>query len=104
MTSSASTSMTSSQPIISAETQDLQGPHALRVHLQMLDRGTKTIQNKSAPENAGTKHLAYSLSVTFPGIDLSATRSGTSHIAFQAIPASRRIIRRGSGEYQIAGI
>jgi transposase len=34
------------------------GPHALRIHPQMLDFPARTIQTQSAPENAGTKHLA----------------------------------------------
>ena len=38
--------------------EDPEGPHALRIHLQMLDFPARTIQTQSAPENAGTKHLA----------------------------------------------
>ena len=37
--------------------QDPQGPHALRIHLQNLDKRAKTIQTQSDPSNAGTKHL-----------------------------------------------
>ena len=37
--------------------EDPEGPHSLRVHLQMLDFPARTIQTQSAPENAGTKHL-----------------------------------------------
>ena len=40
-------------------TEDPQGPHALRIHLQMLDKRARTIQPKPAPSNAGTKHLGY---------------------------------------------
>ena len=37
--------------------EDPQGPHALRIHLQMLDYPARTIQTQSDPSNAGTKHL-----------------------------------------------
>ena len=37
--------------------EDPEGPHALRIHLQMLDFRARTIQTQSAPANAGTKHL-----------------------------------------------
>jgi hypothetical protein len=34
--------------------EDSEGPHALRIHLQMLDFPARTIQTQSAPANAGT--------------------------------------------------
>jgi transposase len=37
--------------------EDPEGPHALRIHLQMLDFPARTIQTQSAPANAGTKQL-----------------------------------------------
>jgi hypothetical protein len=37
--------------------QDPQRPHAIPVHLQMLDFGPEKIQPGSTPSNAGTKHL-----------------------------------------------
>ena len=37
--------------------QDPARPHALRVHLQNLDYRASTLQARSAPPNAGTKHL-----------------------------------------------
>ena len=42
---------------ISATPEDPQRPHALRVHLQTLDFRAGTIYPRSAPPNAGTKHL-----------------------------------------------
>ena len=36
----------------------LQGPHALRVHLQSLDNRARAVHAQPAPPNAGTKHLA----------------------------------------------
>lgn len=38
------------------QAQDPQGPHALRVHLQNMGRPARTLQVKSDPANAGTKH------------------------------------------------
>ena len=38
-------------------TEDPAWPHTIRIHLQMLENRTRTIQIKSAPSNAGTKHL-----------------------------------------------
>jgi hypothetical protein len=43
-------------------TEDPEGPHALRIYLQILDFPVGTIQTKSAPENAGTKQ-----GTVFPG-------------------------------------
>src|SRR3974390_2950941 len=40
-----------------ATAQDPQGSDALRVHLQMLDTRAGSIQSRSTPSNAGTKHL-----------------------------------------------
>src|SRR3954451_3026987 len=37
--------------------EDLEGSHTLRVHLQMLDKRTQTLQARSNPPNAGTKQL-----------------------------------------------
>ena len=37
--------------------QDPQRPHAIRVHLQMLDNTARTFHTQPAPSNAGTKHL-----------------------------------------------
>ena len=45
-------------PTTSLPTEDPQGPHALRVHLQGMDQQSRTIQSQSAPANAGTKHLS----------------------------------------------
>src|SRR4029077_13623197 len=42
-----------------AAAEDPQGSHALRIHLQIPDSPARTIQTQPAPENAGTKHLAY---------------------------------------------
>jgi hypothetical protein len=39
------------------QAKDLEGAHTLRVHLQNLDKRAKTIQARSSPSNAGTKHL-----------------------------------------------
>jgi hypothetical protein len=39
------------------QAQDPQRPHAIPVHLQMLDFGPEKIQPGSTPSNAGTKHL-----------------------------------------------
>ena len=41
----------------SAKAQDAEGPHALRIHLQKLDRRTRKVQPKPNPSNAGTKRL-----------------------------------------------
>lgn len=38
--------------------EDPQRPHALRVHLQMLDTGSTPLHIRSAPSNPGTKHLS----------------------------------------------
>ena len=35
-----------------------QRPHTLRSHLQSMDQRAKSIQTRSDPSNAGTKHLA----------------------------------------------
>ena len=37
--------------------QDPQRPHAIRIHLQALDKGARQIHTRSAPSNAGTKYL-----------------------------------------------
>jgi transposase-like protein len=42
-------------------TQNPQGPHAVRIHLQNLDNRTRTIHNRPDPSNAGTKHLVRAL-------------------------------------------
>src|SRR6476661_7583686 len=39
------------------QTQDAEGPYPLRVHLQGMGSTARTLQGKSAPANAGTKHL-----------------------------------------------
>ncbi len=39
--------------------EDPQRPHALRTHLQDLDKRARTIHVRSSPSNAGTKHLGY---------------------------------------------
>src|SRR4051812_14552926 len=41
-----------------ATLEDAQRPHALRVHLKMLDIRPTTIQTQPAPANAGTEQLA----------------------------------------------
>lgn len=40
-----------------AAIEDPQRPHALRVHMQMLDFRTRKIHPQPTPSNAGTKHL-----------------------------------------------
>ncbi len=47
----------------------LKGPHALRVHLQIVDKRTRQIQDQSDPPNPGTKH---------PGGDLLALGDSTA--------------------------
>ena len=47
--------------------QDPQGPHALRIHLQALDRAATQIQRQSNPSHGGTKHLAGNLENTNRG-------------------------------------
>jgi hypothetical protein len=37
--------------------QDPQGPHALQVHLQMMDFRTGAVHHRPNPSNAGTEHL-----------------------------------------------
>jgi hypothetical protein len=37
--------------------KDASRPHALRVHLQTVDKRARPVQAQSAPANAGTKHL-----------------------------------------------
>src|SRR5262245_19550685 len=37
--------------------EDPEGPHTLRIHLQMLDFPARTIQTQPAPANAGTTQL-----------------------------------------------
>ena len=44
--------------------KDPQGPHAIRVHLQMLDFRARTVHPQSTPPNAGTEHLTVRQIVT----------------------------------------
>jgi hypothetical protein len=37
--------------------QDPARPHTLRIHLQNMGNPTRTVYTRSAPSNAGTKHL-----------------------------------------------
>ena len=37
--------------------KDTQRPHSIRIHLQMLDKRTRTFHVKSDPSNPGIKHL-----------------------------------------------
>ncbi len=41
----------------SQATEDPQGSHVLRIHLQMLDKRATAVHFKPAPSNTGTKHL-----------------------------------------------
>ena len=40
--------------------QNLEGAHALRIHLQSLDKRTRSIQTQTYPAHLGTAHLAFS--------------------------------------------
>ncbi|AJC82179.1 hypothetical protein IE4803_PB00122 (plasmid) [Rhizobium etli bv. phaseoli str. IE4803] len=37
--------------------QDIEGPHALRVHLQTMDFGARSFHHRSPPSSAGTKRV-----------------------------------------------
>lgn len=49
-----------------AKRLDPEGPHSLRIRLQMPDKGTQAVHIKSAPSNSSTKHLTSSTSGLLP--------------------------------------
>lgn len=72
------------------------GSHALRVHLQMLDKRTEAIQTKSAPENTGTKHLTLQS-------DHSAGPIISIGFTHQTISKSDTYLN-GGGRYQLTSV
>jgi hypothetical protein len=71
-------------------------PHASRIHLQMLDRKTGTVQAQSIPPHAGTQHLAFKWAAGFSLLPLSGSDHFSSAMGFASRKVCTGVLRNTS--------